>query len=227
MKRWNGCNLSASQNKNPVLNGSQGFTLIEVLMALSIAAVITVFLYETFISSSRVTEKIDQEREVYREIRLTTDQMTRELLSVYLSPFSTPPAVPLDFTGIHESGPEGSMDTLSFYAMSHLHLVPNQPDADLTLIRYYLEKPAEAKWYQLNHEEYGHFLSKGLPEKEVLIEQVKELNFQYFDGKIWLPAWDSKKSNQSIPVAVKVSLVVIRQDGTPEEWVHQINLIGF
>ncbi|MHB8482732.1 MAG: type II secretion system protein GspJ [Nitrospiria bacterium] len=227
MKRWNGFNMSGSRSKSVNSNGSQGFTLIEVLMALSIAAVITVFLYETFISSSRVTEKIDQEREVYREIRLTADQLTHELLSAYQSPFSVLPTVPLDFTGVHESGPEGSMDTLSFYAMSHLHLVPNQPDADLTFIRYYLEKPAEAKWYQLSHEEYPHFLSKGLPEKEVLIEQVKELTFQYFDGKSWLPAWDSKKSNQSIPAAVKVSLVVIKQDGTSEEWVHQINLIGF
>ncbi|MBI1821531.1 MAG: type II secretion system protein GspJ [Nitrospirae bacterium] len=227
MKRGNGFNMSG--NKNPKLprrlfGAPQGFTLVEVLIALAIAAVIAIFLYETFISTSRVTEKIEQEREVYREIRLTADQLTRELLSAYQPPALSGASY---FSGVHETGSEGSMDSLSFYAMSHLHLVPDQPDAELTRVRYFLEKPSESKWYQLSHEEYPHFLSKGPPEKEVLIEKVKELNIKYFDGKTWLPEWDSKKSNLSIPAAVKVSLVVIKQDGTPEEWVRQVNLVGF
>ena len=217
--------MSGRGGQNGRVGRDQGFTLIEVLLALSIAALISLFLYETFISTSRVTEKIDQEREVYREIRLTADQLTRELLSVYPSPSGR--SQPLVFSGVHETGAEGSTDSLSFYTMAHLHLVPNQPDTDLTRVRYFLEKPLDGKWYQLSHEEAPHFLSTGSPEKEVLIEKVKELTFRYFDGKAWQTEWDSKKSNQTLPTAVKVSLVVIKQDGTPEEWVHQVNLFGF
>ena len=202
----------------------KGFTLIEILIVLSIVALMTLFLYETFISTSRVTEKINQERENYREVRLTIDQMTRELLGAYQS---ASPASLLSFTGAHGQGGEGeAVDSLSFYTMSHLHLILNQPDSDLTRVRYFLEKPRDSKWYQLQHEEYPHFLSNGPPETEVLIEQVKEMSFQYYDGVRWLPEWNvGKVVVSSLPSAVRVSLVVVYPDGNQEEWVRQINLL--
>lgn len=200
-----------------------GFTLIEILLVISILAMMTLFLYETFISTSRVTEKINQEREGYREIRLTMDQITRELLSAYQS-YS--PSTPLLFSGYHETGQDGAIDSLSFFTMSHLHLIPNQPDSELTKVQYSLQKLPEDKWYQLQHVEYSHFLSNGPPETEVLIEQVKEMSFQYFDGVRWVLEWNSgKTTTPSLPVAVKISLVVVYPDGGQEEWNRQINLI--
>lgn len=206
------------------LLSEKGFTLIEILIVLVIIAMMTLFLYETFISTSRVTEKINQERERYREIRLTFDQMTRELLSAYQS---ASPATPLVFTGAHGNDLDGAViDTLSFYSMSHLHLIANQPDSELTRVRYFLEKPPDSKWYQLQHEEYPHFLSNGPPESEVLIEQVKQMSFQYYDGARWLPEWNNtKRPGSSLPSAVRVSLVVVYPDGNQEEWVRQINLL--
>jgi general secretion pathway protein J len=204
--------------------GRRGFTLIEVLIALSLIALVTFFLYETYVSTSRVTEKINGEREDYREIRLTFDQMTRELMSAYQS--YSPASTPLLFTGVHDTGENGSIDTLSFYAMSHLHLIEDQPDTDLTRVTYTLEKPADARWYELMHEEYPHFLSDGPAEKEVLMEQVKEARFQYYDGTKWLNEWNNGKSpTTAIPAAVKITLVVVHTDGTPEEWSRQINLL--
>ena len=202
----------------------RGFTLIEILIVLSIIAMMTLFLYETFISTSRVTEKINQERENYREIRLTIDQLTRELLSAYQSYSSM--TTPLLFTGVHGTGEDGANDTLSFFTMSHLHLIENQPEADLTKVQYNLLKPPEARWYQLQHVEYPHFLSNGPAETEILIDQVKEMSFQYFDGVKWLPEWNNGKSiTPSLPVAVKVILVIVYPDGNQEEWSRQINLI--
>jgi type II secretion system protein J len=202
----------------------KGFTLIEIVIVLLIVALMSLFLYETFISTSRVTEKINQERERYREIRLTIDQMTRELLSAYQSASQ---ATLLAFTGAHGNDLDGAViDSLSFYTMSHLHLILNQPDSDLTRVRYFLEKPQDSKWYQLQHEEYPHFLSNGPPETEVLIDQVKEMSFQYYDGARWRPEWNMGKTAVStLPSAVRVSLVVVYPDGNQEEWVRQINLL--
>lgn len=201
----------------------KGFTLIEILIVISIIALMTLFLYETFISTSRVTEKIDLEREGYREIRLTFDQLTRELLSAYQS-YSA--STPLLFSGAHGTGPEGSNDSLSFFTMSHLHLISNLPDSDLTKVQYALEKLPDTPLYRLQHEEYPHFLSNGPVEKEVILEKVKELEIQYFDGARWNREWNSGKTFiSSLPRAVKVTLVVVRPDGSQETWSRQINLL--
>jgi general secretion pathway protein J len=224
MKRSSGFNMSCrerSKTEKRRFRVQTGFTLVEVLIAMSLVSLIALFLYETFISTSRVTDSIDREREYYREVRLTADQLTRELLSAYPSGSSAP----LDFTGLHDTGAEGSTDSLSFYTMAHLHLIPGQPEASLTKVRYYLEKRADSRWYHLNHEEYPHFLSGGPPEKEVLIEQVKEMSIRYFDGKSWLPEWDSRKQGLSpLPSAVKVKFLLINRNGDEEEWVRQVNL---
>jgi general secretion pathway protein J len=225
MKRSSGYNMSARERgktEKRRFRVQTGFTLVEVLIAMALVSLIALFLYETFISTSRVTESIDREREYYREVRLTADQLTRELLSAYRS---SDPSAPLDFTGLHDTGPEGSSDSLSFYTMAHLHLIPGRPESSLTKVRYYLEKRPESRWYHLNHEEYSHFLSAGPSEKEVLIENVKEMSIRYFDGKSWLPEWDSKKQGSSpIPSAVKIRFVLINRNGDEEEWVRQVNL---
>lgn len=208
-------------------NSDQGFTLIEVLLVLGLTLLILTFLYETFISSSKVTERLDREREGYREVRLTAEQMTRDLLSAW---YSGSPEFPTPFTGIHQQGPDGgNLDTLSFYSFSRLHLNPDQPDSDLTRVGYALERSSENgqdnQWYHLVHEEYPNFLSGEPSEKEVLVEKVKELSFSYFDGKNWLTHWEGGKGAPApLPLAVRARLVVINGSGEPEEWTHQVNL---
>jgi type II secretion system protein J len=207
--------------RGPV-NDSRGFTLIEILIVLSIIGLMALFLYETFISTSRVTEKIDQEREGYREIRITFDLLTRELSSAYQS-YSA--STPLPFSGLHDTGPEGSTDSLSFYTNSHLHLIPNQPESELTKVRYALEKNVESPFYRLEHEEYPHFLSNGPAEKEVMLERVKEFSVEYFDGTRWNKEWNKSKTPTSLlPTAVKISVTVVRPDGEQEMWSRQIDL---
>jgi hypothetical protein len=171
-----------------------------------------------------VTEKIDREREGYREIRIVFDLLTMELSSAYQSYSSS---TPLLFSGVHDSGTAGSVDKLSFYTMSHLRLIPNQRESDLTKVGYVLEKGPDSSLYRLEHEEYPHFLSNGPAEREVILDQVKELNIQYFDGTRWIREWNSGKgSTSSLPAAVKVSLAVVRPDGGEETWSRQINLFS-
>ncbi len=46
------------------------------------------------------------------------------------------------------------------------------------------------------------------PEEEILCDNVLALNFRYFDGADWYDTWDSTAAGDSLPVAVEATVVL-------------------
>ena len=52
------------------------------------------------------------------------------------------------------------------------------------------------------------------PAEEVLCRGVRSFDLRYFDGMDWQNTWDSGVQDNALPLAVEVTLELLRQDGT-------------
>jgi len=99
-----------------------GFTLVELLLALSIFSVIALSLYGTFATGISLTKRSEKTDEVYRQVRWTLEKISAELENMVNYDFSNSYPARLAFTG--------ERDKITF-------IVPS--DKGLKVVRYYLQ----------------------------------------------------------------------------------------
>ena len=64
------------------------------------------------------------------------------------------------------------------------------------------------------------------PAEEVLCRGVRSLDLKYFDGTDWQDNWDSAARDNTLPLAVEVTLQLVAEDGTSTDeggyWVSRV-----
>ena len=102
----------------------RGFTLIEILLALSIFSTIALCIYGTFSGGIRLNQKSEQQNEVFREARWTFQGLSLELENM----------VSYDFTNSYpnKTAFSGSGEKITFISPS---------DEGLKVVSYYLMEP--------------------------------------------------------------------------------------
>ena len=215
--------LSGHSPRKPVpcpLSPENGFTLLELLLSISILSVLLVAIYGTLSLSARTWEKGERDIEKLQRERVVMNILSRELKSIF--PYKVTPSE-LDthkefyaFEGKKDSisfvsavplrGGKGGLSWLTFLVEDDLGLVVLERDA----LRTDIFKERET-------------LDKD--EMEVLDQQVTDIRFEYYqlkDGKTegegegeWEEKWDAEKEG-TLPHAVKVVLTV-EEEGRGED----------
>lgn len=113
-------------------NFRRAFTLIELLLALSIFSMIALCVYGTFWAGVRINERSEGESAAYHQMRLALDLMSVDLEN----------AVPYDFTNSYpEKTPfAGESDVVTFLLAT---------GKGLKVIRYYLDSPQEGSVHKV------------------------------------------------------------------------------
>jgi prepilin-type N-terminal cleavage/methylation domain-containing protein len=197
--------------KKQLTQADPGFTLLEVLIAVTLVAAMAVGLWALFRISirswSRGTEFIDANQRHRTILDLVRKQMasTFPLLTGYDMQQGTAPY--LIFSG-NESG-------LSFISLNSLRF---QESPGLTFVSYEIERD-EAGDYALVEKETRYTgqvpdqealagLSKGIP----IFENLSSCLFEYYDPGTgngtpqWVREWDGQQSGQ-LPVAVSITML--------------------
>ncbi|MHB8708061.1 MAG: prepilin-type N-terminal cleavage/methylation domain-containing protein [Desulfuromonadales bacterium] len=117
---------------------SAGFTLLEILVAISIIAIVLTTIYGVFASVSRTKERLEQDGEVYQRVRIIYDRLGREFRGV--CPVGGP-----EQKGVFRTGRDAEGNpTLEITTSATAQLGTQQ--TGIALIRYTLapdrEKPA-------------------------------------------------------------------------------------
>ena len=117
---------------------NEGFTLIEVLLAVFIASIVMGVLYASFFQIIKAKDKVEQELELYHEARVIFSKMTRDLVTAFprgsVNTISSNSS-PSDF---FIGGQEGDFSTLTFTSLSRTP-AKDAKESDQTEISYYLE----------------------------------------------------------------------------------------
>ncbi|MFT3879743.1 MAG: prepilin-type N-terminal cleavage/methylation domain-containing protein [Gemmatales bacterium] len=213
-----------------------GFTLVEVLAAIVIGAVLLAAVYSTLeimLKSIRIGKEAVQSLQVIRgtAIRLQTD--IRQNLSLMMSAPSVQQALAAQQQGGGNGGGGGNSDTstepvqfnfgvqgdqyqLTIFGSQTPHYsridaeTPNSVFSDLRTITYFCDSTQG-----LMRQETINVLggtNGDTSQQEAIASEVKSMQFQYFDptNQTWVQQWDG--TNNGPPAAIEVTLTVQMPD---------------
>ena len=205
-------------------HGNRGFTLLEIMIAIFIFAVVITTIFTSYSAVSSGNEIVDQNTATYEMATNCMNRMIMDLKSIYLTlpPGYSPPALgesPELYRIVGESiDIQGTtFPRLRFTSLSHISF-GGKNDSGIAEIVYYIQA-AENGTYVLKRADklypYGKFEEKsGDP---VLCTDVKSLTFKYYDqDDTDYDLWDSDSEDfgYSTPKAIDIKLELAEGSGS-------------
>lgn len=189
---------------------STGFTLIEVLLALSISAVVLIAVAMAFTGALRLRDHAEANLEQSLPAEHAMDLIRRDLKNAVAPGFML--AGPLQ-SGAFQGGMDAN-DGIQIYTTTGL-ITPNQPWGEIQKVSYGLQSSSDSAngSKDLIRAVSRNLLATG-PEDEddqFVMSGVQRLSFSYFDGTQWLDTWDDT-TQTNLPLAVRVNLQLAATD---------------
>ena len=190
----------------------EGFTLIEILLAVSLIAMMATLvfgsLYVTTSAMDAARAKSADEQIVRRTLSLMIDE-----LAVSESRATGP------WMGINDQRDGQPADSVAFLTMGQFRGADSAKDTELVRIVYTREGDRLLRFSRRNL----FSLTDESIEKVELATKVKGFNVRYYDGKsrLWLDEWDSR-GKPGTPKAILLELTLLQGKEEPvtvRQWV--------
>jgi general secretion pathway protein J len=197
-----------------------GFTLLEVLLALSILGFLTATLYGTFSRTTKIKRRLEQAQERVHVARVALMRMSREIEMAFLSDSENMFIPERRTLFIGASG--GESDELRFSWFGKQRLRAAGGEADTSVVMYYLEPDPEDRSIMnlMRRETYRLDAAdpKSVPgEAYVLCPNVRKVKFNYWDfrKKEWREDWSTlgAAGQQYLPTHVRIWLTLVDERG--------------
>ncbi len=188
---------------------SEGFTLLEVLLAMAILAVILTVIYQSFSTAGQGIQQAEEVRDSTDTARTLLSRLTTDLANVYVSSKMS------DTTFIYGKKVEDDdtkerIDGVYLTTLTNWRR-PNTAETELWELGYYFQdRPEEKKRVLIRREKRE--ISSDVPPLEggveyELTDQVKGMQIRYSnDGSNWKDDWPK---GQSLPKAVEIVLHLV------------------
>lgn len=190
------------------LKKNNGFTLLEVLIALGIFASMMVTMNQIMDGVLQGKKETSSRAEIYHAVFNGLNRMYFDLNMAFVATSSFHGQNSYYLTGF-----KGSENSVNFSTLANFHFVKNKKDTDQIHVGYTLKKN-ENDSYDLMRRQTDHLVSdleKG-GKSFVLIPNVKEFELEFYNAskKKWEKQWDTDSISYAgtIPRTVKIKLVV-------------------
>nr|WP_321465008.1 prepilin-type N-terminal cleavage/methylation domain-containing protein [uncultured Desulfobulbus sp.] len=165
------------------MDTSRGFTLLEVLLAMTVLGVVVAMLSLSLSGSMRIFEGAEQEEEMYSMAQVAMQRLSEDIATAFASNDH-----PFIGENVLEDGHRA--DKLQFCSLAHLVFNPEKQKPGLALIGYRLEKdPGEGGGFRLLRADELLRPGQVTDQKEesapafVLADNLRSLQLTYFDSK--------------------------------------------
>ncbi len=193
---------------------ARGFTLIEVLVAVGIIALLGVLIYAAFAGMSKSRKNMMGVGDRYQQGRQAMQRIARELSSAYMSGHRN--FLRRDImqqTGL--IGHKGRPDSLDFTAFAHQRLAHDKHESDQCEIGYFGARNRDSGGTDLMRRE-SKFIDQDFTKggkEEILAEDIDDFDLKYLDPitNEWQQGWDSTQAAGQygrLPAQVWVVLVL-------------------
>ena len=185
-----------------------GFTLLEMMLAITLLALITASLYSALYIGFKAQRSANSALEPARTATLALELLQQDFDGALPPNPNIVSQVVLAgaFAGACGVG-SGQSDTLTFYSCAN---VPqeNETGGDIRAVQLSVESVPGDPQPVLLRRVTANLLASTDPvvRQEVLCRRVKSFNLRYFDGSLWNESWDSTGLGNILPVAVEVTL---------------------
>ncbi len=178
---------------------------MEVLIATAILAIILGIVYGSFVQTRVVIGQTESVVDGLRGVRAAFIRITSDLGMAFISPNNENTF----FVGTDDYMSGYPSDSIDFTSYSNRIRDRDAKESDQTEVGYYLKRGFEGESVLMKREKRRIDINPMYGGKVYeLSEEIVGLNFRYFDQGAWLDSWDSWLSNNTLPEAVEVTIIV-------------------
>jgi general secretion pathway protein J len=200
----------------------RGFTLLEVMIAVAITAVIGSMAAGVYQQVDRAASAARDQGERYAGARLALTRMSRELSMAFLSEH-------YDRARFRDRPTlfKGESDQLLFSTMAHVRLAQDAKESDQAMVEYLVERdPVSGKdaLYRREKVRIDDEPDRG-GRKDLVATHVKGISLQYWDlkRKEWVREWSTRTPEKlnELPTRIRIALEIVLADGRTEKFTTQ------
>jgi general secretion pathway protein J len=205
------------RNPKSEIRNVNGFTLIEVLLAMAILVVVMSVVYGSFSTAGRNVEQAEAARDETDLARTLLSKLTDDLGNAYYDPNMKLVGQNVNLTILYgkkaEAG-EGDdkvrRDSLSLTTLTNWRK-PDSKETELLEVGYFFKEKPDGSGYSLYRREKRE-LSTDVPPLEGGVEyeitdRVEGLQFRYYNGTTWVDEWYTR-TLRGLPQRVELTLTL-------------------
>ncbi len=193
-------------------SSNHGFTLLEILMATSIFAIVVSLAYGSYRSTFRIIDQTESQTKIYNQARITMDRISCDLSSLYLGN-----------SGFLQGKPQTlgnkEADSIQFTSTAHLVLSREEQPSGYATISYTVEEDPETRELRLFRHDQAFRPAETNEQPEagggiLLCDGLQEFRLLYYGNKgEQKDSWDSEEieeadtNAQKLPDRIEVSLL--------------------
>ncbi len=209
---------------------SKGFTLLEILMAISIFAIVISLAYASYNASFRIINSASSQSEIYAQARTAMTRIREDLESFF-------PGESVVFTGSSDTLNGQRADTLEFSSTASVQFHPWQINSGSQIIQYITAEDPDKETLQLFRSQRPAFSADGEDEIEkesaelLLCGDLLEVAFDYRDKEgIEQQTWGGDETGtetqtKSVPEMIRITLRFAENEDDEEGVLFQTAVI--
>lgn len=206
---------------------TRGFTLIEVMTALGILAVLTALVWGSFAPTWEAKQVVQEQADHYHGIRLALGRMTREVSMAFLSN---------NYDRVHHrerpthfvSEDSGTRDKLRFTTLAHDRLYQGAKESDQAVVEYRLDNDPDDRQKMAIIRRVKPIIDED-PDRggteAVLATGVEGLDIDFWDPdeNDWVREWDTYElgQNERLPERARITILARGDDGEVRKFTTQ------
>jgi len=206
----------------------RGFTLVEILVAIAILAVVLSTIYVSYISTMRTVKNLEYGDEVYYMARITLERMVLDLQSACKEKDA------YEFVTVPDPTGKLPFKGVTFLSRAHLDFTGSVDSMAVAQISYELEGDADSGGFSIVRRDVirqGQGTSAG--EGYLLCRKLQFVNIRFYDanGREY-PRWDSRSGAEgqrnTVPASILIELNFINPDdaANPYKFMTRMLLTG-
>lgn len=208
-------------------------TLIELLIAIAILAMISTMVWTSFSETTRTKTVIEARQDRGHEVRLAMSRMARELSEAFLTKnFSTEGQLVTTPRSLFVTEDRPPFDRVDFIAFAHHRLYKDANESDQTEISYFVTSDRDERTRDNLVRRQGRRLDEDPRHGGsvlVMVEDISEFDVTFFDhqSQEWVEFWDTTSLDgqpDRLPAFVKIVLVVNLGDGRTRRFVEKLSI---
>jgi general secretion pathway protein J len=207
----------------------RAFTLVEVMLAVTLLAVIGAVVAGTLTNTLKARDLLASDDAVQRSVRVATERLTHELQLAYLTPHTSAVAT---YRTVFVAQHNEPVDVIWFDALSHRPLYHNAHECDQTEITLWAEQDPENPDLAVLMQREAPRIDQEPDQDGVILpiaHGVRRFDLRFLDGQTaeWKDVWDSTgaETPNRLPRAVQIVLVISAPDiEKPDELVDHTYL---
>jgi general secretion pathway protein J len=211
---------------------TRGFTLMEVMVAVAITALMGTVVAMAFQTGITAKDTVETDADRYRQVRVAMNRMAREVGSAYVSDrfdlkrFRDQNDRPTNFVG--------ERDKLMFTTFSHQRLYTDVKESDQAVVEYFVEASSDRE--ARGRQDLKRRVNPNVDDRmdrggttDTLFEGVKGLEFAYWNSekKEWDDEWDTRRTELKsiLPTRVRITVTAVDETGKEAKYTTQARIM--